>query len=69
LGERKVVEEINGGDNSIDSKYTNQTKGPSTSMEGWNTTWPVMQNITLVKAQKSQEVMNSQKKLITLEEI
>jgi hypothetical protein len=33
-----MVEEINGGDNSIDSKYTNQTKRPSTSMEGWNTT-------------------------------
>ncbi len=54
-----MVEEINGGDNSVDSKYTNQTKGPSTSMEGWNTTWPGMQNITLVKAPKSQEVMNS----------
>ncbi len=64
-----MVEEINGGDNSIDSKYTNQTKGPSTSRERWNTTWLGMQNITPMKARKSQQVMNSQKKLITLEEI
>jgi hypothetical protein len=42
LGERKAVEKVIGGDNSIDSKYTNQTEGPSTSMEGWNTTWSSM---------------------------
>ncbi len=38
-------------------------------MEGWNTTWPNMPNITHVDAQKSQEVMNSQGKLIIVEEI
>jgi hypothetical protein len=38
-------------------------------MEGWNTTWPNMPNTTCMEAQKSQEVMNSQEKLITIEEI
>jgi hypothetical protein len=38
-------------------------------MEGWNTTWPSMPNITLVEAHKSQEVVNSQEKLSTVEEI
>jgi hypothetical protein len=38
-------------------------------MEGWNTTWSGMPNITLMEAQKSQEVVNSQKKLITVEEV
>jgi hypothetical protein len=38
-------------------------------MEGWNTTWLSMLNIILVDAQKSQEVVNSQGKLITIEEI
>jgi hypothetical protein len=55
---------VNVGDIQIDSKYTNQTEGPSTSVEGWNTTWPGMPNTTFVEAQKSQEVMNSQEKLI-----
>jgi hypothetical protein len=27
IGRKRVVEEINGGNNSIDSKYSNQTKG------------------------------------------
>jgi hypothetical protein len=35
-------------------------------MEGWNTTWPDMPNTIPIKTQKSQEVMNSQKKLITI---
>ncbi len=30
-----------------------QTKGPSTSMEGWNTPWPYMPYITPIEAQKS----------------
>jgi hypothetical protein len=55
---------VNVGDIQIDSKYTNQIEGPSTSVEGWNTTWPGMPNTTFVEAQKSQEVMNSQEKLI-----
>ncbi len=38
-------------------------------MEGWNTTWLGMPNITPIKTRKFQEVMNSQEKLITLEEI
>jgi hypothetical protein len=33
-------------------KKQTQIEGPSTSMEGWNTTWPSMPNITLVEAQK-----------------
>ncbi len=36
----------------IQKTYT-QIEGPSTSMEGWNTTWPNMPNITPVEAQKS----------------
>jgi hypothetical protein len=35
-------------------------------MEGWNTTWPSMPNTNLVDTQK---VMNSQGKLITIEEM
>ncbi len=38
-------------------------------MEGWSTTWLDMPNTTPTKAQKSQEMVNSQKKLITVEEI
>jgi hypothetical protein len=33
-----MVEEVNGEDNSTDSKNINPDKRPSTSMEGWNTT-------------------------------
>ncbi len=36
-------------------------------MEGWNTTWLGMPNITPVDAQKYQRVMNSQWKLSTIE--
>ncbi len=35
-------------------KTQTQTKGPSTSMEEWNTTWPGMPNIAHVNTQKSQ---------------
>jgi hypothetical protein len=38
-------------------------------MKGWNTTWLGMPNIIFVEAQKSQEVTNSQEKLITVKEI
>jgi dsDNA-specific endonuclease/ATPase MutS2 len=38
-------------------------------MEGWNTTWSGLPNTTLMEAHKYQEVVNSQEKLITLEEI
>ncbi len=50
-------------------KTQTQTKRPSTSMEGWNTTWPGMPYIIHVKTQKFQEVMNSSKKLIIVQEI
>jgi hypothetical protein len=40
-------------------KTQTHTEGPSTPMEGWNTTWLGMPNTILVKAQKSQEVVNS----------
>jgi hypothetical protein len=50
-------------------KTQTQIKGPSTSMEGWNTTWPNMPNTILVDAQKFQEMVNSQRKLIIIEEI
>jgi hypothetical protein len=38
-------------------------------MEGWNTTCSGMPNITFTEAQKSQDVINSQENLITIEEI
>jgi malate synthase len=38
-------------------------------MEGWNTTWLNMPNTTHVDAQKFQEVVNSQEKLIIVKEI
>ncbi len=47
-------------------KTQTQAKVPSTSMEGWNTTLLNMPNIIHVEAHKSQEVMNSQEKLITI---
>ncbi len=50
-------------------KTQTQTEGPSTSMEGWNTTQLGMLNTTLVDAQKSQEIVNSQRKRIIVEEI
>jgi hypothetical protein len=48
-----MVEEVNGGDNSTNSETQTQLKGPSTSMEGWNTTWLGMPTTTLVEVQKS----------------
>ncbi len=56
-------------ENSTDSKNTNPDRGPSTSMEGWNTTWLGMLNIILIEAQKFQEVVNSQEKLIIVKKI
>ncbi len=50
-------------------KTWTQIEGPSTSMEGWNITWSGMPNIIHVEAQKSQEVVNSQQKLIIVEDI
>ncbi len=52
-----MVEKINGGNYSTNSKITNPNKRPSTSMEGWNTTWLGMPNTT--HAHKIHEVMNS----------
>ncbi len=37
-------------------------------MEGWNITWLGMPNIIPMDAQKSQEIVNSQGKLIKVEE-
>jgi hypothetical protein len=37
-------------------------------MEGWNTTWPGMPNTTFVEGHKYHEVVNSQEKLIIIEE-
>jgi hypothetical protein len=50
-------------------KTQTQTKGPSTSMEGWNTTWLGMPNVIFVKTQKYQEVVISQENLIIIKEI
>jgi hypothetical protein len=52
LGERRIFEEVNDGDNSIDSKNTNLDKRAIHIMEGWNTTWLDMPNTIIVKAQK-----------------
>ncbi len=38
-------------------------------MEGWNTTWLSMLNTTPVEVEKFQEVVNSQEKLIIIEEV
>ncbi len=40
-------------------KTQTQIEKPSTSMEGWKTTWLGMPNTTPVDAQKYQEVVNS----------
>jgi hypothetical protein len=52
----------------IQKKQT-QIKGSSTSMEGWNTTWLNMPNTTPMETKKFQDVVNSQEKLIIVEEI
>jgi hypothetical protein len=38
-------------------------------MEEWSTNWLGMPNTTLMETQKSQQVINSPEKLITVEEI
>jgi hypothetical protein len=38
-------------------------------MEGWNITWLGMSTTTPIETQKYQDVVNSQEKLITIEEI
>jgi hypothetical protein len=50
LGERRTIEEVNGGDNSIDSKNTNPTRRAIRTMEGWNATWLNMPNIIPMEA-------------------
>ncbi len=50
-------------------KTQTQIKGPSTSTGGWNTTWSNMLNTNHVEAQKYQEVVNSQEKLIIVKKI
>jgi len=40
------VEEDNGGDNLVVAKAQATNEGSSTSIEGWNTMWPRMFNIT-----------------------
>ncbi len=50
-------------------KTQTQTKGPSTSMEGWNTTQLGMLHITSIETHKFQKVVLSQEKLIIVKEI
>jgi hypothetical protein len=66
---KKTVERINGGNNSIDSKNTNLDRMAIHIHGGWNKTWLSMPNTNPVETQKYQEVVNSQEKLITIEEI
>jgi hypothetical protein len=66
---KKTVERINGGNNSIDSKNTNLDRMAIHIHGGWNKTWLSMPNTNHVETQKYQEVVNSQEKLITIEEI
>jgi hypothetical protein len=46
VGERKAIETVNGGDNSIYSKNTNLDKTSIHIHGGMNTTWLGMPNIT-----------------------
>jgi len=64
-----MVERINGGNNSIDSKNTYLDRMAIHIHGGWNKTWLSMPNTNPVETQKYQEVVNSQEKLITIEEI
>jgi hypothetical protein len=52
LGEIKTIEEVNGGNNSTNSKNIDPEKRPFTFMEGWNTTWLNMPTTTPVEAHK-----------------
>ncbi len=47
-------------------KTQTQIEGPSTSMEGWNTTWLGMPNIIFVEAHKYHEVVNSQENFLNI---
>jgi len=69
LGERRTVEKVSCGDNSTNLEDKDLAKGPSTYMEGWNITCSGMPNTTPTETQKSQDIMNSQEKPITIEEI
>ncbi len=64
-----MVEKVNGGDNLTDSENTNLDKRAIHIMEEWKTTQSGMPNTTIVEAQKSQEVMNLQKELMTVKKI
>jgi hypothetical protein len=58
-----MVEKINVGDNSIDSKNINPNRR---AIHIWNTTLSSMPINTPVETHKSQEVINLPKKLITI---
>jgi hypothetical protein len=53
-----MVEKINVGNNSTDSKNINLDRR---AIHIWNTTWPSVPITTPVEAHNSQEVINSQK--------
>jgi hypothetical protein len=63
-----VVETINGGDNSTNSKNTNPIRRAIHIHRRWNTKWLGMPNTTFVDAHKYQKIVNSQGKLITVKE-
>jgi len=44
-----MVEKVHGGNNLTNLETRTQIEGPSTSMEGWNTTWLGMPNIIPVE--------------------
>jgi hypothetical protein len=62
-----MVEEVNGGYNSIDSENIDLNRRAIHIHGGWNTTWLNMPKIALAEAHKSQEV-NSKEILITIQE-
>jgi hypothetical protein len=64
-----MVEEVNGGNNLTNSKNIDPNIRGIHIHGRMNTTWPSMPNITFMETHKSQEVANSQEKLIIVKEI
>jgi hypothetical protein len=69
MGERRTIEEVNGGDNLTDLENTNLNKRTIHIHGGMEHNLLGIPNTIHVEAHKFQEVVNSQEKLIKIEEI
>ncbi len=68
MGERRTIEEVNGGNNLIDFKNIDLDREAIHIHGRMEHNLVELPNITFVEAQKIHEVVNSQEKLIIVEE-